>query len=60
MQHLCLRAQLPLAPSYPSRSATIEGFHAEVVKLVDTADLKSAASREVAYGFDSRPRHQRP
>ena len=28
-----------------------------VVKLVDTADLKSAASRKRAYGFDARPRH---
>ena len=31
---------------------------ARVVKLVDTADLKSAATRERAYGFDTRPGHQ--
>ena len=30
---------------------------ARVVKLVDTADLKSAASRKGAYGFDPRPGH---
>ena len=30
---------------------------ARVVKLVDTADLKSAASRKRAYGFDPRPGH---
>ena len=32
---------------------------ARVVKLVDTADLKSAASRKRAYGFDPRPGHHR-
>ena len=52
---------LALRPRLLGRSTTHRAadnpWPARVVKLVDTADLKSAAARKRAYGFDSRLGH---